>query len=58
MTTVTLGWDTADNITGSIHDLLKQYPNNKPLKALYEALASGSDEPIVINFDDERTDND
>ena len=51
--TVTLGWWSADQLTGSLRELSEKEPDNKNFKALYDAFVSGSSEPITIRFNDE-----
>ena len=54
--TFKLGWNSSDLLAGALSDLSKRYPDNARLKALYDAIASGSDEPVTIEFDDDNED--
>lgn len=52
MKTVTLGWNSSDHLAGVLRVLSEELKENEPLKALYQAVSSGSSEPIKIVFND------
>ena len=53
MVTVTLGWNSADLLSGKVAELVKAHPELTSLKAFYDALAVTMETDISLKVDDD-----